>query len=83
MLIRVIGSGACATLGDATQVKMASSISGMFPGQQLTGSHPVGGPGAPGQPGFPMGAARAQGNNTLVDELEASFEVGCSSYRCC
>ncbi|RVE76063.1 hypothetical protein OJAV_G00004940 [Oryzias javanicus] len=54
---------------------MASSISGMFPGQQPPGSHPVGGPGAPGQPGFPMGAPRAQGNNTLVDELEASFEA--------
>lgn len=76
---------ACATQRDSTQIKMASSISGMFPGQQPPGSHPVGGPGAPGQPGFPMGAPRAQGNNTLVDELEASFEVAslCVSFIVC
>lgn len=54
---------------------MASSMSGMFPGQQPPGSHSVGGPGGPGQPGFPGTAPRPQGNNTLVDELEASFEV--------
>lgn len=55
---------------------MASSISGMFSGQQPSGGHPVGGPGGPSQPGFPGTATRAQGGNTLVDELEASFEVG-------
>lgn len=57
--------------------KMASSMSGMFSGQQPPGAHPVGGPGGPGQPGFPGPATRAPGGNTLVDELEASFEVGC------
>lgn len=55
---------------------MASSMSGMFSGQQPAGAHPVGGPGGPGQPGFPGTATRAPGGNTLVDELEASFEVG-------
>lgn len=52
-------------------------MSGMFSGQQPpSGAHTVGGPGGPGQPGFPGAAPRAQGGNTLVDELEASFEVG-------
>lgn len=66
---------------------MASSMSGMFSGQQPPSvAHPVGGPGGPGgpgQPGFPGAAPRAQGGNTLVDELEASFEVGSylSSFR--
>lgn len=58
--------------------KMASSMSGMFPGQQPPGQHPVGAPGGPGQPGFPVPVGpgpRGPGNNTLVDELEASFEV--------
>nr|XP_054593799.1 cytosol aminopeptidase isoform X2 [Nothobranchius furzeri] len=59
--------------------KMSSSMSGMFPGQQPTGPHSVGGPGGPGQPGFPSTAPRPQGNNTLVDELEASFEACFSS----
>ncbi|CAF92151.1 unnamed protein product, partial [Tetraodon nigroviridis] len=54
---------------------MASSMSGMFSGQQPTGAHPVGGPGGQGQPGFPGAVPRAQGGNTLVDELEASFEA--------
>lgn len=54
---------------------MASSMSGMFSGQQPSGAHPVGGPSGPGQPGFPGTANRPQGGNTLVDELEASFEV--------
>ncbi|XP_026215924.1 mediator of RNA polymerase II transcription subunit 28 [Anabas testudineus] len=54
---------------------MASSMSGMFPGQQTSASHPVGGPGGPGQSGFSATTTRAQGNNTLVDELEASFEA--------
>lgn len=52
---------------------MASSMGGMFPGQQQQqqqqppGAHPPPpGPGAPGN--------RASGN-TLVDDLEASFEV--------
>uniref|UniRef100_A0A672H021 Mediator of RNA polymerase II transcription subunit 28 n=1 Tax=Salarias fasciatus TaxID=181472 RepID=A0A672H021_SALFA len=54
---------------------MASSMGGMFPGQQPPGPHPVGGPSGPGQPGFPGSAPRAPGNNTLVDELEASFEA--------
>uniref|UniRef100_A0A1A7Y898 Mediator of RNA polymerase II transcription subunit 28 n=1 Tax=Iconisemion striatum TaxID=60296 RepID=A0A1A7Y898_9TELE len=58
---------------------MSSSMSGMFPGQQQPGPHPVGGPGGPGQPGFPSTAPRPQGNNTLVDELEASFEACFSS----
>lgn len=58
------------------QFKMASSMSGMFSGQQPSSTHPVGGPGGPGQPGFPGTAVRAQAGNTLVDELEASFEVG-------
>lgn len=56
--------------------KMASSLSGMFPGAQPAGAHPVGGPGGQGQPAFPSAAPRAQGGTTLVDELEASFEVG-------
>ncbi|TNM85787.1 mediator of RNA polymerase II transcription subunit 28 [Takifugu rubripes] len=54
---------------------MASSMSGMFSGQQAPGAHPVGGPGGPGQPGFPVATPRPQGGNTLVDELEASFEA--------
>lgn len=62
--------------GRQNPIKMASSMSGMFSGQQPSGAHPVGGPGGPSQPGFPGTATRAQGNNTLVDELEASFEVG-------
>ena len=61
---------------------MASSMGGMFPGQQPPTAHPVGGPGGPGQPGFPGTAARSPGSNTLVDELEASFEVRrLKSYR--
>ncbi|XP_057699203.1 mediator of RNA polymerase II transcription subunit 28 [Corythoichthys intestinalis] len=54
---------------------MASSMSGMFPSQQPPPVHPV--PGASGsvQPGFPVPANRSTGNNTLVDELEASFEA--------
>ncbi|XP_029600592.1 mediator of RNA polymerase II transcription subunit 28 isoform X1 [Salmo trutta] len=54
---------------------MSSSMgSGMFPGQQSAGPHPVGGP---GQPGLLSGAPgnRVQGPNTLVDDLEASFEA--------
>ncbi|XP_010866158.1 mediator of RNA polymerase II transcription subunit 28 [Esox lucius] len=57
---------------------MSSSMgSGMFPGQQPPGSHPVGGPGGPGQSGLLSGAPgnRSQGANTLVDDLEASFEA--------
>ncbi|XP_061768689.1 mediator of RNA polymerase II transcription subunit 28 [Nerophis ophidion] len=54
---------------------MASSMSGMFPGQQPPNPHTVPGAGAPGQPGFPGTANRSQGSNTLVDELEASFEA--------
>uniref|UniRef100_A0A8C6WID9 Mediator of RNA polymerase II transcription subunit 28 n=1 Tax=Neogobius melanostomus TaxID=47308 RepID=A0A8C6WID9_9GOBI len=57
---------------------MASSMGGMFPGQQAPGQIPVGGPGGPGQSGFPgagVPGARGLGNNTLVDELEASFEA--------
>ncbi|XP_028833108.1 mediator of RNA polymerase II transcription subunit 28 [Denticeps clupeoides] len=56
---------------------MASSMGGMFPGQQPTGSHPVGGPGGPGQPGLLSGpsASRGPGSSTLVDDLEASFEA--------
>lgn len=55
---------------------MASSVNGMFPGQQPTGAHPVGGAPGPAQPSFPGPAPRGQGASTLVDELEASFEVG-------
>lgn len=70
--------------GFAEQLKMASSMSGMFSGQQPTGAHPVGGPGGQGQPGFPGAVPRAQGGNTLVDELEASFEVGmCNLPKLC
>uniref|UniRef100_A0A3P9MRX8 Mediator of RNA polymerase II transcription subunit 28 n=1 Tax=Poecilia reticulata TaxID=8081 RepID=A0A3P9MRX8_POERE len=58
---------------------MASSMNGMFPGQQPPGAHPVGGPPGPAQPSFPGSAPRVQGNNTLVDELEASFEACFSS----
>ncbi|XP_077427825.1 mediator of RNA polymerase II transcription subunit 28 [Vanacampus margaritifer] len=54
---------------------MASSMSGMFPGQQPPTAHPVAGAGGPGQPGFPVPGNRSQGSNTLVDELEASFEA--------
>ncbi|XP_042170136.1 LOW QUALITY PROTEIN: mediator of RNA polymerase II transcription subunit 28-like, partial [Oncorhynchus tshawytscha] len=45
------------------------------PGQQSAGPHPVGGP---GQPGLLSGAPgnRVQGpGNTLVDDLEASFQA--------
>ncbi|MEQ2212344.1 hypothetical protein XENOCAPTIV_029560 [Xenoophorus captivus] len=55
---------------------MASSINGIFPGQQPPGAHPVGVPPGPAQPSFPGTVPRVQGSNTLVDELEASFEVG-------
>ncbi|XP_059409915.1 mediator of RNA polymerase II transcription subunit 28 [Carassius carassius] len=55
---------------------MASSMGGMFPGQQPTGSYPPTGPGGPGQPGLLTGPPGNRGaNNTLVDELEASFEA--------
>ncbi|XP_077461574.1 mediator of RNA polymerase II transcription subunit 28 [Stigmatopora argus] len=54
---------------------MASSMSGMFPGQQPQTVHTVPGTSAPVQPGFPGPANRSQGSNTLVDELEASFEA--------
>jgi len=53
--------------------KMASSMGGMFTGQQPSGSHP---PTGPGQPGLLTGPPGNRGtNNTLVDDLEASFEV--------
>lgn len=56
---------------DKSQSNMASSMGGMFPGQQQQqqppGAHPP--PPGPGASG-----ARAS-NNTLVDDLEASFEV--------
>jgi len=52
---------------------MASSMGGMFTGQQPSGSHP---PTGPGQPGLLTGPPGNRGtNNTLVDDLEASFEV--------
>ncbi|XP_030644064.1 mediator of RNA polymerase II transcription subunit 28 [Chanos chanos] len=56
---------------------MASSMGGMFPGQQTSGSHPSGGPGAPGQSGLLPGSSvnRGSAGNTLVDDLEASFEA--------
>ncbi|XP_073799748.1 mediator of RNA polymerase II transcription subunit 28 isoform X1 [Danio rerio] len=61
---------------------MASSMGGMFPGQQPPGSHPPPGPGGPGQPGLLTGTPGNRGaNNTLVDELEASFEGLISVYR--
>lgn len=57
-------------------VEMASSMGGMFPGQQPPGPHQPTGPGGPGQPGLLTGPPGNRGaNNTLVDELEASFEV--------
>ncbi|KAG1956712.1 mediator of RNA polymerase II transcription subunit [Pimephales promelas] len=53
--------------------KMASSMGGMFTGQQPSGSHP---PTGPGQPGLLTGPPGNRGtNNTLVDDLEASFEA--------
>ncbi|KAM4751386.1 mediator of RNA polymerase II transcription subunit 28 [Anableps anableps] len=58
---------------------MASSMNGMFPGQQPPGAHAVGGPPGPAQPSFSGTAPRVQGSNTLVDELEASFEACFSS----
>lgn len=56
---------------------MASSMSGMFSGQQPTVSHPAGAAGAPGPPGLlPVTTGnRGPNNSTLVDDLEASFEV--------
>ncbi|XP_006629238.1 mediator of RNA polymerase II transcription subunit 28 [Lepisosteus oculatus] len=55
---------------------MASSMSGMFPGQQPPGPHPTGAPGGPGQPGLLPAATGARGQSTtLVDDLEASFEA--------
>uniref|UniRef100_A0A4W4F916 Mediator of RNA polymerase II transcription subunit 28 n=1 Tax=Electrophorus electricus TaxID=8005 RepID=A0A4W4F916_ELEEL len=49
---------------------MASSMGGMFPGQQPPGPHPPAG--VPGPLAGPPGS-RAP-NSTLVDDLEASFE---------
>ncbi|XP_055014308.1 mediator of RNA polymerase II transcription subunit 28 isoform X2 [Boleophthalmus pectinirostris] len=46
--------------------------------KQAPGQIPVGGPGGPSQPGFPgpgVPGPRGPGSNTLVDELEASFEA--------
>ncbi|XP_048851784.1 mediator of RNA polymerase II transcription subunit 28 [Brienomyrus brachyistius] len=56
---------------------MASSMSGMFSGQQPTVSHPAGAAGAPGPPGLlPVTTGtRGPNNSTLVDDLEASFEA--------
>lgn len=55
---------------------MASSMGGMFPGQQPPGPHAPTAPGGPGQPGLLTGPpVNRATNNTLVDELEASFEV--------
>lgn len=60
---------------------MASSMGGMFPGQQPPGSHPPTVPGGPGQQGLLTGPpGNRGGNSTLVDELEASFEVGTFYY---
>ncbi|XP_026879823.2 mediator of RNA polymerase II transcription subunit 28 [Electrophorus electricus] len=50
---------------------MASSMGGMFPGQQPPGPHPPAG--VPGPLAGPPGS-RAP-NSTLVDDLEASFEA--------
>ncbi|XP_016136258.1 mediator of RNA polymerase II transcription subunit 28-like [Sinocyclocheilus grahami] len=48
-----------------------ASMSGMFPGQQPPGPHA-----STGQPGLLTGPPGNRGtNNTLVDELEASFEA--------
>lgn len=67
----------CACANQKQQTTMASSMGGMFPGQQPSGPHGVGGPGGPAQPGLLPGTpgGRGQGSNTLVDDLEASFEV--------
>uniref|UniRef100_A0A8B9JDV1 Mediator of RNA polymerase II transcription subunit 28 n=1 Tax=Astyanax mexicanus TaxID=7994 RepID=A0A8B9JDV1_ASTMX len=55
---------------------MASSLGGMFPGQQPS-AHPGPGPGAAAPlPGAPGGSrVPGGGGATLVDDLEASFEA--------
>ncbi|XP_076874890.1 mediator of RNA polymerase II transcription subunit 28 [Brachyhypopomus gauderio] len=50
---------------------MASSMGGMFPGQQPPGAHPPAG--VPGPLAGPPGGRAS--NSTLVDDLEASFEA--------
>ncbi|KAJ8399332.1 hypothetical protein AAFF_G00413700 [Aldrovandia affinis] len=55
---------------------MASSLGRMMASQPPSVPHPSGAPGPPGQPGLlPVSAGNSQGNNTLVDDLEASFEA--------
>lgn len=54
---------------------MAGALSGMF-GSQPPGPPPPGPPGGPGPAGLiPPPTGPRNPNNTLVDELEASFEV--------
>ncbi|KAL7841285.1 hypothetical protein SRHO_G00249760 [Serrasalmus rhombeus] len=53
---------------------MASSMSGMFPGQQPP-AHPAPGPGAAAPLSAPSGSRAPGGSTTLVDDLEASFEA--------
>lgn len=52
---------------------MASSMGGMFPGQQQPQPQPP--PGAHPPPPGPVASGSRAAGNTLVDDLEASFEV--------
>lgn len=55
---------------------MAGSLSGMFANQPPGPPPPAGPPGGPGPAGLiPPPTGPRNPNNTLVDELEASFEV--------
>lgn len=55
---------------------MAGALSGMFANQPPGPPPPPGPPGGPGPAGLiPPPAGLRNPNNTLVDELEASFEV--------
>ncbi|XP_032656714.1 mediator of RNA polymerase II transcription subunit 28 [Chelonoidis abingdonii] len=62
---------------------MAAALSGMFTNQPPGAPPPPLPPGGPGQAGLlPPAAGPRKPNSTLVDELEASFEVGGGVDQC-
>ncbi|XP_052434712.1 mediator of RNA polymerase II transcription subunit 28-like [Carassius gibelio] len=62
-------------VGAVVSGQMALSMGGMFPGQHPPGPHAPAGPGGPGQPWLLTAPSGNRGtNNTLADELEASFQ---------
>lgn len=74
--LRLPPHGACAAAAPPPRRAMAGSLSGMFANQPPGPPPPPGPPGGPGPAGLispPAGPRNP--NNTLVDELEASFEV--------